>query len=342
MTGPGPYTAERSLYSVDEVTAMLAAGDVLILAGEERLLADLPKGEWLGGTSPYFMTNELGGTCDRDRLFVQKLPAGASVAWLGLLDRAAMPDMAALGADNGYTIVLMPGHSDVHSDFALHGLDWPGLFKRPVVGWVTGVAGERAGVDEPKVFDGRTGIASSEQAAILHVALPDTDFARVDIVNLFEPDMDGPVLTFGEDSGAAGFTVEWALVDGVRTRLADYITENDIDTRLPLVADYNGAIINVATAAVDAEAGRITFFAPVHPGIGYRFARPIGDYEQEFANRIGTPRGEVAFSCNCILNYNYAGLEGRHTPGIAGPVSFGEIAYMLLNQTMVYLMIDRD
>lgn len=337
MTGP-----ERSLYSVADVTAMLADGDVLMLAAEERLLAALPRGDWIGGTSPYFMTNESGGICDRDSIFVQKLPAIASVAWMGLLDCTAMPDMAALGPDNGYTIVVMPGQSDVHRDFALDGLEWPGLFKRPVVGWVTGVAGERAGVDRPKVFDGRTGTASSDHAVVLHVALPDEAFARVDIVNLFEPDLDGPVLTFGEDGDAAGFTVEWVRVDGVRTRLADHIAANGIDTRLPLVADYNGAIINVATAALDADTGRITFFAPVHAGIDYRFARPIGDYEQEFAKRIGTPCGEVAFSCNCILNYTYAGLEGRHTAGIAGPVSFGEIAYMLLTQTMVYLVIDRD
>ncbi len=340
MTGLSPYRPEQSLYTVADVTAMLAAGDVLILAADERLLADLPRGEWIGGTSPYFMTSEAGGIYDPDRIFVQRMPAIADVAWMGLLDRTAMPDMAALGPDNGYTIVMMPGQSDVHRDFALGGLEWPGLFKRPVVGWVTGVAGERAETDRPKVFDGRTGTASGDHAVVLHVALPDDSFARVDIVNLFEPDMDGPVLTFGDDD--AGFTVEWVMVDGVRTRLADHIDHNGIDTRLPLVADYNGAIINVATAAVDAATGRITFFAPVHPGIEYRFARPIGDYEQEFAERIGTPGGDVAFSCNCILNYTYAGLAGRHTAGIAGPVSFGEIAYMLLTQTMVYLVIDRD
>ncbi|MDJ0278742.1 hypothetical protein QLH51_18275 [Sphingomonas sp. 2R-10] len=342
MTGPSPYQPERSLYSVAEVTAMLAAGDALVLAGEGHLLASLPRGEWIGGTSPYFMTSEAGGTCERERIFVQPLPTIASVAWLGLLDRAALPEMAALGPDNGYTIVIMPGQSDVHRDFALGGLDWRGMFKRPVVGWVTGVAGDRAAIDRPLVFDGRTGTASGDHAVVLHVALPDTAYARVDIVNLFEPDPAGPVLNFGDGDDAAGFAVEWATIDGVRTRLADHIAANGVDTRLPLVADYNGAIINVATADIDADTGRVSFFAPVHPGIDYRFARPIGDYEREFAARLGTPRGEVAFSCNCILNYTYAGLEGRHTAGIAGPVSFGEIAYVLLTQTMVYLVIDRD
>ncbi len=337
--GPNPHHEGQSLYSVAEVSAMLAAGDTLILAAEEAMLAALPRGDWIGGTSPYFMTAEAGGAYARDRIFVQRMPDIASVAWVGMLDRAALPGMATLGPDNGYTILLMPGQSGVHSDFALHGLEWPDMFRRPVVGWVTGVAGDAAATYRPKVFDGRTGRSADDAAVVLHVALPDEAFARVDIVNLFVPDMDGPVLTFAEDTG---FTVERVLVDGIPARLVDHIAANGIDTRLPLVADYNGAMINVATAAIDDVSGKVSFFAPVHEGIEYRFARPIGDYPQEFADHLGTPRGEVAFSCNCILNYLYAGLEGQHTGTMAGPVTFGEIAYMLLTQTMVYLVIERD
>jgi len=339
MMGPNPHRQGQSLYSVAEVTAMLAAGETLILAAEEAMLAALPRGDWIGGTSPYFMTAEAGGTYSRDRIFVQRMPDIASVAWVGMLDRAALPDMAALGPDNGYTILLMPGQSEVHRDFALNGLEWRDMFRRPVVGWVTGVAGDAAATDRPKVFDGRSGRSADDAAVVLHVALPDNAFAKVDIVNLFVPDMDGPVLTFADETG---FTVERVLVDGVPTRLVDHIAANGIDTRLPLVADYNGAMINVATAAIDDAAGKVSFFAPVHEGIEYRFARPIGEYSQQFAEQVGTPRGEVAFSCNCILNYLYAGLEGQHTGTMVGPATFGEIAYMLLTQTMVYLVIERD
>jgi hypothetical protein len=48
---------------------------------------------------------------------------------------------------------------------------------------------------------------------------------------------------------------------------------------------------------------------------------------------------QIIFSCNCILNYLYSGLKGKKTAGITGPATFGEIAYQLLNQTMVYLRI---
>ncbi|KQM36041.1 DUF6976 family protein [Sphingomonas sp. Leaf10] len=334
--------AARSLFSVAEVAAMIDAGEALILAAEEAPLSALPRGNWIGGTSPFFMSHEVGGTFDRDRILVQKLPDIATIAWAGLLDRASLPTMAERGAGNGYTIVLMPGQSAIQQDFALHSLEWPGMFARPLAGWVTGVANDRIGIDVPKVFDGRTGTASTDKALVLHVALPDDAFARIDIVNLFVPDTDGPALTFGEVGDEPAFTVEWAKVDGVPTRLVDHIAAHGIDTRLPLVADYNGAMVNVATQWVDTDRGQVNFFAPVHPGMEYRFARPIDDYERLFAEQLGTPRGEIVFSCNCVLNYAYAGLEGRHTSGLTGPMSFGEIAYMLMTQTLVYVTVDRD
>ncbi len=329
----------RSLHTVVEVTAMIAAGDVLLLAGEEHLLAALPRGRWIGGTIPYFMTAEAGGVFDRERIFVQRLPAGATVHRQALRDAAALPALAQDGPANGFTVLLLPSQSDVHRDFALHGMHWHALFKRPLAGWVTGVALDRLGIDTPKVFDGATATMSASDAALLHVALPDSQYAKVEIVNLFAPG-DGPALTFGVEGDDTGFTVEWVHVDGVRTRLVDHIAAAGIDTRLPLVADYNGAMINVATAGIEAETGRVTFFAPVFPEITYRFAGPIGDYPTLFATRAGEQTGATAFSCNCILNYDYAGLEGQRSGNIVGPMSFGEIAYVLLTQTLVHLTIE--
>jgi hypothetical protein len=44
--------------------------------------------------------------------------------------------------------------------------------------------------------------------------------------------------------------------------------------------------------------------------------------------------------CNCILNFMFGELEGKAIGGVQGPVTFGEIAYQLLNQTMVVIRID--
>ena len=59
------------------------------------------------------------------------------------------------------------------------------------------------------------------------------------------------------------------------------------------------------------------------------FEKAVADIECE----------DLFFSCNCVLNYLYAGLEGKKTGEFNGPATFGEIAYQLLNQTLVYLTI---
>lgn len=54
------------------------------------------------------------------------------------------------------------------------------------------------------------------------------------------------------------------------------------------------------------------------------------------------PRGLSApvFACNCILNFLYSELEGKSTGAITGPITFGEIADQLMNQTLVYVQLE--
>ena len=62
----------------------------------------------------------------------------------------------------------------------------------------------------------------------------------------------------------------------------------------------------------------------------------------ENASRSPSPVGHAetnAFTCNCILNYVHSSLEGRRTGDVVGPMTFGEIAYQLLNQTLVYVTV---
>jgi len=84
----------------------------------------------------------------------------------------------------------------------------------------------------------------------------------------------------------------------------------------------------------------VTLYAPVFPGIKYRTAKSISDYEHEFNSRLfGRQNSGVVFSCNCILNYLYGELEGKSIKGFTGPITFGEIAYQLVNQTLVYVTV---
>ena len=60
----------------------------------------------------------------------------------------------------------------------------------------------------------------------------------------------------------------------------------------------------------------------------------------EFRSKSAVAGAEKpVFSCNCILNYLYGGLEGEKIPPYAGPITFGEVAYQLLNQTLAYCEI---
>ena len=44
---------QKTMMTKEEVKALIEAGKTLLLAGSESLLADLPKGRWIGGTIPY-------------------------------------------------------------------------------------------------------------------------------------------------------------------------------------------------------------------------------------------------------------------------------------------------
>lgn len=325
---------QHTLCTVEEVSAMIFAGDILLLAAEESLLARLPMGNWLGGTIPYFMSAERGGTEDHDHILVTRFPDGAAVHDLRLFNAEALPGFAVDGPANGFTIVLLPAFSPVHALYAENVSQWPEAFARPVAGWVAGVALDTIGEASPKVFDGRSGTASGEHAGILHISLPETQYANIDIINLFEQG-DGDTIRFPK----SGFTVKDAEINGQTRNLAAYIADRGIDSRLPLVANYSGAMINVSLERVDRINEVVHLYAPVVAGIDYRFANPVDDYTAEFSRRTSTLSAEPIFACNCILNYLYAKLEGQRTAHIVGPMTFGEIAYVLLNQTMVYLTI---
>jgi hypothetical protein len=325
----------NGLYERDATVSFIKSGKRLLLAGDEALLAALPKGDWIGGTIPYFMTSE-GGLHSVDRVFVTELPGDAGTT-IHRYDAARLPGIAADHPGHGFTVLLVPAFTEIHTEFAKHVADYPGIYDRPLVGWVSGVALEDIGKVQPKVFDGSTGIGSADHAIAFHVALPEADRPSVDIINLFRPGP-GDAIAFP----AFGFSVTEALINGRPTNFARYLSDRNSDTRLPLVADYNGAMINVAVRKIDAASGTVDFYAPVFPDVDYRIAAPVADYVAGFAALLPADGPRLTFACNCVLNYLYAGLEGRSTAPLTGPMTFGEIAYLLLNQTAVYLTVSRE
>lgn len=166
----------------------------------------------------------------------------------------------------------------------------------------------------------------------MHVELSKNLVARMEIVNIFEQDKNADVLVFD----STGFEVENVRVNGFKVNFSKYLESRKIDTKLPLVSDYSGALINTAFCKVENE--KVNFYAPVFKGLEYRIAKPVDDYSGAFSKKLPHV-DDLIFSCNCILNYLYGELEGKSV-GFSGPITFGEIGYQLLNQTLVYLVID--
>jgi hypothetical protein len=321
----------NAFLTADETAALIRRGAVAVISGAEDLLAILPRGNWIGGTTVYFMT-ETGGTIASDRLFCSTMDRAIS-SRIGIIEPNALGQVTARRFKSGFTYVLMPAYSEVHHRYALEAASLPHLFEQPVMGWITGVHVEELGDRIPKVVDGRTGMAYADAGIALYVELPSDWAAEIDIINPFSQS-DGPDIVFPETA----FSCSACSIDGHTANFARFLLDGRVDTRLPLVANYGGTPVNVSVRAINEERSRVQFYAPVIAGETYRLAAPISDYFETFARHVGTytaPHDTLA--SNCILNFLYAGLEGRHSGGFLGPVTFGEIAYILLNQTLVVL-----
>jgi len=322
--------------SIAAAAELIRSGALLTVAGPESALDALPAGQWIGGTIPYFMADTGGVVSTEGQVFVTILPVGASVTFAHYA-ADALHGVVHNGPDNGYSLVIVPAFSTAHRKFAEEALYDPDAFLKPTVGWVAGVHLFDLGRVTPKVYDGRTCTKYDDGMVVAHVALPDGRLASVEIVNIFEPG-DGDVLRFSETS----FEVSECLVNGVPTSLAVYVTEKGLtDGKLPLVGNFGGAHLNASIQAADVANDKVVLYAPVFPGVDYRVAKPIANYGESFRARLQSYNTQgVCFSCNCLLNFLFGELEGQSIGELYGPVTFGEIAYVLLNQTLVVLYIE--
>ena len=330
MTTSPLHSPSGQLMSIAEAARRIESGGVFSVAGEEALLRQLPRGNWIGGTIPYFMNRD-GGRATHEQVFVTELERFGETPRIRFHDLSSIGQLCIEAPDNGYSLLVIPAFSALHSHYARNAPSFEDMFVKPVIGWISGVHLDRLGESAPAVINGQTGEVDAERAIVMHLPLPPERYARVEIINRFEQG-DGDRIRFHE----TGFSVEDCLINGTPTRLADYLRGNDIDLTHPLVADYSGAMINVSFKGIDAETGRVDFYAPVFADVEYRLARTRADA----ATLHGVETGTIAFSCNCVLNFVYDALEGRSTGRFTGPITFGEIAFLLLNQTLVYLVIE--
>ncbi|HHT88071.1 MAG TPA: hypothetical protein GX002_03565 [Clostridiales bacterium] len=318
--------------NLNEAIQLIQEGKILHIAADESLLKQLPKGKWIAGTTPYFITEQGGITC-KDKLFVNEISCAIDYKTM-VYDSSNILDMTKDAYPNGMTLLIIPFASDVAVHYAKEAPNSNAIFMNPTIGWISGY--DLSTDSSAKVYDGVTGESYGDKAVALHISLPEDKMASIGIVNIFNIDENDAKIEFMQDS----LSVTKCLVNGEEVILSDYIAENNIDTRLPLVADYNSVLVNVSIKSVSEENKTVDFYAPVFSGKEYRFARPVSDYVESFNKHLkGFRDVKPIFSCNCILNYLYGELDDKATPPFAGPVTFGEVAYQLLNQTLVYAEI---
>ena len=317
------------LITLEETAALIKQGKALHIAGDETLLEKLPRGKWIGGTTPYFM-GENGGVFTKERLFVTEMDFAEEVR-IGVYGKYNIFQIVEECYDNGLTMLIMPYGSQVVAKYGEEAPEVEELLMHPTVGWISGL--DLNGEGEAKVYDGENGVSYTDKAVVMYSKLPEGRSALINLINIFEDDKTDPVIRFSENA----LSVRKCTVNGQEVDLAAYIRKKEIDMRMPLVADYNGSYINTSIKAVG---DTVDFYAPVFKNIEYRFASYIKDYAEAFRKRISEAEAHhPVFCCNCILNYQYGNLEGQKLLPYTGPVTFGEVAYQLVNQTLVYCEI---
>lgn len=322
------------LHDLEEIEKKILKGETLLIAADEKLLKKLPAGRWIGGTTTYFMT-ELGGVCTDKKIFVTELDAVASNINIKTYDENTIENIYLDAPENGFSFIIMPAGSKCHSVFSMEAFSFKDFAMRPLIGWLPGTHLDETGVDKPKAYSGAAPGKSIGGAIVMHVELTGNKLAEVGMLNMFEQG-GGDTITFPE----SGFTAKEAYINGVKVDFAKYIFENNLDLRLPLVTDVNGTFVNTSFCRNYSSDGEVLFYSPVFKTLEYKHAKPVANYAEKFTKKLSMGLGvEMVFSCNCILNYIYSGLDRYSRSDLSGPVTFGEIAYHIHNQTVVYLRI---
>lgn len=323
------------MFKLEEVISLINQGKILILAGDEELLKQLPEGKWIGGTIPYFMA-ENGGLVSKNLIQVIEIPSFVKNISVKSYNTSSIHNVYRDSYDHGFSIIIIPASSETHLSFAINAPEYKDFASKPLIGWISGVFLDDLATQTPKTFKGSGKAISETDAVVIHIHLPENKYADINIINIFQQG-NGDTIEFTE----TGFSAKRAVINGKEQIFSDYVNDNHLDVKLPLVADYNGTMINISFQSIDNENKTVKFYAPVFKGVSYKQAAPVKDYIKDFTQHLkNVDEQNIVFSCNCILNYLYSELEGKKTGNITGPITFGEIAYQLLNQTMVNLEIN--
>lgn len=327
---------QKTLYDIAEVVRLIYQDSTLIIAGDEELLDLLPKGNWIAGSACYFSQEERV-MYTKDQLFVWDISEVAQDVKICTYNEATIHTIGEDGFDNGFTFLIMPVIQPILSTYALNSRSYKNIDKNPVTGFVSLVPMEDIEKVPAKVYNG-TFDQNYGDAAALHVKLPETKRARLELINFFEQDTTLGDITPMEE----GFRIKDCYIDGKKTNLADYIREQQIDVSLPLTFMEDNTLVNISIYGIDHQKKIVLLSTPVFRDKTYHFARSFDHsrYAEHYTKQIPKNTSTIAYSCVCLWHYRYGALEGKSLK-LPGIFTGGEIAYHLYNQTAVNLIIEQ-
>lgn len=306
----------------------------MVLSANEKTLDQLPKGNWIGGTSPYFM-DKIEGVFSTEKIFVDDLTDTATNFKIEIYDKNSIKNIANNSFENGFTVLIIPGDSDTHFEFGINSLTYDKIFENPVVGFIAGFDLDKLGTASPKIYNGQEKEKNNEKAVAIHIELPDNKIARAEILNLDTIDKNSPKIKFPKTS----FTQSECTINGEKSNIAAFLSKINYKEGLPIIADYNGALINRDIKLIDNKKKEVAFFSPVFHDETYYLANVIDNYHELFSEKLKTEGLTIPYSCICVSYYLLGNLNGKKI-NTEGVFAFGEIAFQLLNQTLVFLEID--
>ena len=325
---------ERKLYTKSEVIKFISQGKKMVLSASENMLDQLPTGDWIGGTSPYFMDKK-AGIFTAEKIFVDDFTDIASSFKIETYNKNNIKNIAVDSFKNGFTVLIIPGDSDTLFEFGINSLNYNKIFNNPIVGFIAGFDLSKLGKESPKVYNGQNKEKITNNGIAIHIELPDNKIARVEILNLDTIDRTSPKIEFPKTS----FTQSECTINGKKSNITDYLSEIKYKEGLPIIADYNGALINRDIKVIDKEKKEVAFFSPVFHDEIYYLANIIDNYHKLFGEKLKTQGLNIPYSCICVSYYSLGNLEHKKIEA-EGVFAFGEIAFQLLNQTLVFLEID--
>ena len=326
---------KSTLFSLEDAQNLINAGFKGIVASDESLLKQLPKGEWIGGTMPYFMSEE-GGTTTKEKVLMSELDSRFDIHQINTYTADQLDNIFSDYPEWGASFIIIPALSkcaDLYPRVVEHNSK---AFMSPIIGWGSGVLWEDVGKISPKIIDGRDGSLYDDRVIVMHCNLPQNVTANIGTINIIEPS--GPKITFPEYSTE----LTDALIDGEKRNIYDFLKERNSTIAQAFVTNIRGEKVNLTIKSINDDTKSVTTWNPVNPAYEYQHSDPIDNYEELFEKELENKSGAFAYNCNCLYNYFFCNLDGKKIGDVTGVISFGEIGYISLNQTFVYLTLEED